>query len=160
VADTRHAAQRSARSGRRLIAVVRVVVGAAVVRGGRVLAARRTRPAAAAGRWELPGGAVEPGEDEAGALARELGEELGLAEVEVGDRVGPEVPLPGERVLRIRACRAAGEPRALEHDALCWLGPDELDGVDWLDADRAVLPAVAAVLRDGLRPRGPSSAPS
>jgi hypothetical protein len=39
-------------------------------------------------------------------------------------------------------------------DRVRW--PDELDGVDWLDADRAFLPAVAALLR---RP-GPSSAPS
>ncbi|MDD7937739.1 NUDIX domain-containing protein [Actinomycetospora lutea] len=134
----------------------RVVVGAAVVRDGRVLAARRTRPAVAAGRWELPGGAVEPGEDEATALARELREELALDDVGVGERVGPEVPLPGERVLRIRVCRAAGEPTALEHDALRWLGPDDLDGIDWLDADRAVLPAIATLLR----PPGPSSAPS
>jgi 8-oxo-dGTP diphosphatase len=134
---------------------VRIVVGAAVVRDGRVLAARRTRPAAAAGRWELPGGAVEPGEDEATALARELREELDL-EVVVGDRVGPEVALPGERVLRIRVCRPGGEPTALEHDALRWLGPDELDGVDWLDADRAFLPALDGLLR----PPAPSSAPS
>ncbi|MEJ2864923.1 (deoxy)nucleoside triphosphate pyrophosphohydrolase [Actinomycetospora flava] len=134
----------------------RVVVGAALVRDGRVLAARRTRPASAAGRWELPGGAVEPGEDEATALARELREELALHDVGVGERVGPEVPLPGERVLRIRVCAAAGEPTALEHDALAWLGPEELDGIDWLDADRAVLPALGALLR----PPGPSSAPS
>jgi 8-oxo-dGTP diphosphatase len=38
------------------------VVGAAIVRHGRVLAARRTRPVDARGRWELPGGKVEPGE--------------------------------------------------------------------------------------------------
>jgi 8-oxo-dGTP diphosphatase len=128
---------------------VRIVVGAALVRDGRVLAARRTRPAAAAGRWELPGGAVEPGEDEATALARELREELALDDARVGDRVGPEVALPGERVLRIRACRAEGEPSALEHDALRWVGPDELDGLDWLDADRVVLPALAEHLRTG-----------
>jgi 8-oxo-dGTP diphosphatase len=136
--------------------MTRVVVGAALLRDGRVLAARRTRPAAAAGRWELPGGGVEPGEDEATALARELREELALAHVEVGERVGPEVDLPGERVLRIRVCRTAGEPTALEHDALRWLAPDELDGIDWLEADRAVLPALEGLLR---RP-GPSSAPS
>jgi 8-oxo-dGTP diphosphatase len=148
------------------LVVVRIVVGAAVVRDGRVLAARRTRPPAAAGRWELPGGAVEPGEDEAAALARELREELALTDVGVGERVGPEVALPGERVLRIRVCRAGGEPTALEHDALRWLGPDELEGLDWLDADRAVLPALAALLAGGLpadgtlRRPGPSSAPS
>jgi 8-oxo-dGTP diphosphatase len=142
---------------------VRIVVGAAVVRDGRVLAARRTRPAAAAGRWELPGGGVEPGEDEVDALARECREELAL-EVVVGERVGPEVALPGGRVLRIRACRTDADPTALEHDALRWVGPGELDDLDWLPADRAVLPALAALLRhgtaDGLRRRGPSSAPS
>ncbi len=33
-----------------------LVVGAAIVRDGRLLAARRTGPVHAAGRWELPGG--------------------------------------------------------------------------------------------------------
>lgn len=137
-----------------------IVVGAALVRDGRVLAARRTRPASAAGRWELPGGTVEAGEDEVTALARELHEELALVDVAVGDRVGPEVALPGGRVLRIRACRADGEPAALEHDALRWVGANDLDGLDWLDADRAVLPALAVLLNGGAKPPAPSSAPS
>lgn len=123
-----------------------IVVGAAVVRDGRVLAARRTRPAQAAGRWELPGGGVEDGEDEATALARECREELAL-EVVVGPPVGEEVPLPGGRTLRIRLCTTDGEPIPSEHDALAWVGPDELDDLDWLDADRHVLPALAAALR-------------
>ena len=53
------------------------VVGAAIVRDGRVLAARRTTPASAAGRWEFPGGKVEPGETPDAALVREVAEELG-----------------------------------------------------------------------------------
>ena len=54
-----------------------LVVGAAVVRHGRVLATRRTHPPEAAGRWELPGGKVEPGEGPADAVVREVREELG-----------------------------------------------------------------------------------
>ena len=52
------------------------VVGAAIVRTGQVLAARRSYPAEAAGRWEFPGGKVDPGELPEAALCRELEEEL------------------------------------------------------------------------------------
>ncbi len=40
-----------------------------------------------AGRWSLPGGRVEPGEDDSTALSREVAEETGLA-VTVGALVG------------------------------------------------------------------------
>jgi 8-oxo-dGTP diphosphatase len=55
----------------------RVVVGAAILRHGRVLAARRTAPAELACGWELPGGKVEPGETAEEAVVREIREELG-----------------------------------------------------------------------------------
>ena len=48
------------------------VVGAALVRDGRVLAARRMQPAALAGGWEFPGGKVEPGESDVGALVARM----------------------------------------------------------------------------------------
>ena len=69
---------------------VTVVVAGAIVHQGKVLVARRTRPAELAGRWELPGGKVDPGESDAAGLVRELREELGV-EVEVGDRIGDDV---------------------------------------------------------------------
>jgi 8-oxo-dGTP diphosphatase len=140
-----------------------VVVGAAILRGGHVLAAQRAHPPALAGRWELPGGSVEPGEDEASALARECREELALA-VDVGARLGPEVALPGGRRLRVRRCASAdpaAEPVAREHTALRWVDADGLDDLDWLDADRALLGPLREALAEGaLRPPGPASRPS
>src|SRR3954470_802116 len=83
----------------------RVIVAAVIIVDGRVLAAERSAPPEVAGRWEFPGGKVEPGETDAQALARECLEELG-ARVAVGDRVGPDVPLAhGRAVLRVFAVR-------------------------------------------------------
>lgn len=126
-----------------------VVVAGAVIQDGRVLAARRTRPAELAGRWELPGGKAEPGEPESAALVRELREELGVPVV-VGARVGPDVELTGRTVLRCRAARLDGDPasvRPTEHDEVRWLQADDLDDVDWLDADRALVPHLRGLLR-------------
>lgn len=123
------------------------VVGAAVVRDGTVLAARRTAPERLAGMWEFPGGKVEPGETDEQALVRELEEELAVTVV-VGPQVGPELVLGERAVMRVYLVTLeAGEPTACEHDALRWLSADELDDVPWIPADAPVLPALAAQLR-------------
>ena len=119
---------------------------------GRVLACERAHPPEVAGRWELPGGKVEPGESEQAALARECVEELGVR-VEVRERVGPDVDIAGGRgVLRAFAVSLPDgmTPRPLEHAALRWLGADELDSVPWLPADRPIVAALPVLL--GERP--------
>lgn len=122
------------------------VVGAAIVRAGRVLAARRTAPADAAGRWEFPGGKVEPGETEAESLVREVAEELGVR-VTVRRWLGGDQPVGERYVLRVAlASLDAGEPSPTEHDLVRWLGPAELGDVDWLDADRPFLAELSQLL--------------
>jgi 8-oxo-dGTP diphosphatase len=126
----------------------RVVVGAAILRAGRLLAQCRATPPELAGRWELPGGRVEPGESEAEALRRECLEELG-ARVLVGRRVGPDLPLGVGSLLRVYAAtlRAdSAEPWPVEHAALRWVGSVELTELDWLPADRALLPHLMSLL--------------
>ncbi|PRY28266.1 8-oxo-dGTP diphosphatase [Pseudosporangium ferrugineum] len=126
----------------------RVIVAAVIVMDGRVLACERSAPPEVAGRWEFPGGKVEPGETDAEALARECAEELGVR-VEVGARVGPDVPLAhGRAVLRVFAVtlRDGDVPRALEHADMRWLAVDELNSVPWLPADEPIVAELPALL--------------
>jgi 8-oxo-dGTP diphosphatase len=121
-----------------------LVVGAAVLRGGRVLAARRTTPPETAGRWEFPGGKVEPGEQPEAAVVRELREELGCT-VAVDGWLDAEVPIGGRHLLRVALVHVvSGELAPVEHDRVRWLAADELDAVDWLEPDRPFLPLLRA----------------
>ncbi|HEX5740089.1 MAG TPA: (deoxy)nucleoside triphosphate pyrophosphohydrolase [Pilimelia sp.] len=131
--------------------VAPVIVGAAIVEDGRVLACERATPADVAGMWEFPGGKVDPGESEIAALIRECDEELAV-DIEVFERVGGDVPLADrDFVLKVyrAGLRGPRRPRALEHSALRWLAADELLSVPWLPADAPIVAALAPLLRDG-----------
>ncbi|MGV9554349.1 (deoxy)nucleoside triphosphate pyrophosphohydrolase [Streptomyces sp. NPDC003522] len=129
-----------------------VVVGAALLDGGRLLAARRSAPPELAGRWELPGGKVEPGERPEEALVRELREELGV-DARMLERVPGEWPLRPPYALQVWTARlepASAAPAPLQdHDGLRWLTPEEIWDVDWLDQDVPAVREVAARLGDG-----------
>jgi 8-oxo-dGTP diphosphatase len=128
---------------------MRVVVGAAIVRDGRVLAQQRAYPADVAGLWEFPGGGVEPGESEVDAARRECLEELGI-EVTAMGRIGPDVALKEGLVLRVYGARLdRGEPHPHDHQAVTWLTEATLDTVTWIPADQVLLPALRDFLRSG-----------
>jgi 8-oxo-dGTP diphosphatase len=145
----------AAAAARRAQEVTQVVGAALVDDRQRVLVAQRAS-GPLAGLWEFPGGKVEPGEPEVSALVRECREELGVGiapEAFLG-----EVPLdgvvaggvPGASTLRLYGGRiTAGELVAHEHSELRWLGPDELEDLAWIPADRPLLPAVRDLLARG-----------
>lgn len=113
--------------------MIRVVVGA-LVREGRVLLVHRAPTKRAhPGVWDLPGGVVEAGEPELGALERELDEELGV-QIAAGSvsrlcRVTAG-PAPEPALLTAWLVRDwRGTPANLapqEHDDLGWFGLHEL----------------------------------
>lgn len=125
-----------------------IVVAAAVICRSRLLVAQRVRPPELAGRWELPGGKVAPGESERDALARELTEELGLQldDVAVGDRLGADIPLNDTTTLRAYRVSIGGEPHPHDHQSLRWVTAAELPDVDWVPADRGWLGDLARAL--------------
>jgi 8-oxo-dGTP diphosphatase len=130
------------------------VVGAALLRDGRVLASRRTGPAHLAGFWEFPGGKVEVGETDVEALQRELAEELGVTAV-VGDRLGGDLLIGETAVLRVYLCTdVVGEPQLVDHDAHRWLSVGELDEVRWIPVDAPQIDEQRQLL--GMRRTGPS----
>jgi UPF0271 protein len=125
------------------------VVGAAMVEGGRVYLTRRSARMSMSGKWEFPGGKVESGESPAGALAREVREELGVA-IEVGERIGRGTSLQARAngglriVLEVFAARRVdGEIRLTQHEEGGWFTAEELATLDWPEADLPILPALA-----------------
>ena len=122
-----------------------LVVAAAVIRDGRVLAAQRAAPAELAGRWAFPGGKVEAGETPEAALTRECREELGVGLIAEAPIAG-DVDLGGGRRLRLYRCTTDDDPSPIEHLALRWLSRHELATVRWLDSNRTLLPSVGRLL--------------
>lgn len=141
-----------------MVQASRLVVGAIILDSltspTQVLAARRTGVAPLGGRWEFPGGKVEPGEDPIDALHRELMEELGIR-VEVGvealPAIGESWPISETFHLRLWLSRVSeGHPAPTgSHDAIRWLGKTDLQDVPWLDSDLGAVPHVAALLGVG-----------
>jgi 8-oxo-dGTP diphosphatase len=127
---------------------LRLVVAAALVDDletpTRMLAARRSKPAQIAGRWEFTGGKVESGESPERALHRELHEELGIKVALGKEIVGPDNGgwiITDRHIMRLWYARITeGEPHPLvEHDLLEWAEPTNLRGYNWLDGDVRII---------------------
>ncbi len=117
------------------------VVGAMIEKDGRYLITQRPPTASLPLLWEFPGGRVEPGETDEGALARELSEEMEI-EVAVGERVVHVEHAYQDYDIDfcVYRCRLLSGPvRHLKVHDHRWVRPDELDRYEFPAADEKTI---------------------
>lgn len=117
------------------------VVGAVIVKNGKILCAQRGPDKSLPLLWEFPGGKIEPGETPEVALQREIHEEL-KCEIAVGKQLEAVVHEYDFGVVHLTVywCRlTAGKPVKTEHEHLKWLEPEELPKLDWAPADIPII---------------------
>lgn len=123
------------------------VVAAVIHDEGKILATQRGYGDFKGG-WEFPGGKIQPGESAEEAIVREIQEELQVC-------IRPEkllttVEYDYETFHLTMHCFLAsiikGEIQLIEHEAMRWLTSDQLESVDWLPADIAVVAQLKRIL--------------
>lgn len=100
------------------------------------------------GGWEIPGGKLEPGETPEQCIVREIQEELQttvqpVRELGIVDYDYPTFHLTMHCIL---CTIVSGELKLLEHEAARWLNKETLHSVEWLPADKLILPEIEKLL--------------
>ena len=126
---------------------LRFVAAALIVRDGEVLIGQRRANQPMALLWEFPGGKIEPGESPQQALARELGEELGI-EATIGPqliRIRHNYRHGGAVDLKFFTVREfTGEIQNHIYEQIKWVKLADLPTYDFLAADRGLIRDLAA----------------
>jgi 8-oxo-dGTP diphosphatase len=123
--------------------LIHVVVAVIRDRRGEILIARRGDDKHQGGRWEFPGGKVEPGESPAQALRRELREELGIEPTQGRPLIQIPYHYPDRSVwLDVWEVTAfVGEARGVEGQPIRWVPPHALDHYPFPAANTPIITA-------------------
>ena len=100
--------------------------------------------------WEFVGGKVEPGETMQQALQRECAEELAI-HVSVGEQFLQEFHDYPDMLIRLTLFHCSisgGIPQALEHKALRWIHPGQIDDYAFCPADTDFLKEIKRVYKN------------
>ena len=117
------------------------VVGAAIINEkGELLCAQRGY-GTLTGKWEFPGGKIEKGETDQQALAREIREELNI-EVSVESLIDENYNEYSDKNVNLKVYRCKYESGTIEdteHQSLKWCKPEDVEKLDWAEADKPIV---------------------
>ncbi|MCA9667262.1 MAG: (deoxy)nucleoside triphosphate pyrophosphohydrolase [Myxococcales bacterium] len=117
------------------------VVAATIERDGKFLITQRRAEAVLPLLWEFPGGRVEAGESDAGALQRELDERLG-ARIEVGDELATifhDYERYSVTLVIYQATLLAGELEPRRVNEYRWVPSSEFGNYEFPPADQSTM---------------------
>lgn len=118
-----------------------VEVVAALIRDGeKILICQRPENKARGLLWEYVGGKVEPGETKEEALIRECREELNIT-ISVGEVFMDVVHEYSDITVHLTLFNAKIESGTItlnEHNAICWITPEEIPNYEFCPADEDI----------------------
>jgi 8-oxo-dGTP diphosphatase len=124
-----------------IMSTILPVACAVIIQNGQILCTQRSSVMVHPLHWEFPGGKVEQGETAADCIVREIREELGIDVIV--ERALPSFPHSyGVRSIELIPfiCRLdIGEVKLKEHQQFLWLPLHELEKLNWVEADVAVV---------------------
>ena len=111
---------------------------------GQILVTRRAEELHQGGKWEFPGGKVEPGETVEEALRRELEEELGITPQDIHPLIRIPWHYPDRHVLLDvwHVQRFSGEPHPREGQPMAWVSLSQLQELDFPVANHPIIHAL------------------
>ena len=114
-----------------------IVIAGVIQKEGEFLLAQRAQHDSLPGKWEFPGGTLEPGESHQECLEREMREEFEI-ETKIGAKIGiSEHPYP-KGVIELHTYHVewlSGSMVLNEHDDIRWVAPQYLLEYDLAPGD-------------------------
>lgn len=120
------------------------VLAAVICINDRFLIATRPNGTHLAGKWEFPGGKIEPYETAGDGLKREIKEELGVAVI-VMDKMFSTIHSYSEKTVCLDFYRALPEdmnnfnPKPLDGQELAWVKKSDMKSYDFAEADKGII---------------------
>lgn len=117
------------------------VIAAVIKKDKKVLIAQRAKKDSLYGKWEFPGGKMEPGETEHECLQRELFEEFGI-KADIGSYLCSSFFEHKEQPMEMRVYYVhsfSGELCLYDHQQIKWVEVHELFAYDMLDPDKPIV---------------------